>query len=301
MGGDHIFGNVPRHICGAAVHLGGILAAERTAAVGCKGAVAVHHELAPGQAGVGIRAALHKLAAGVQDDFRIIGGHTVKGQREHILVQQIRQLIDVGVLLVLDRNDHCGDAHGRVAVVFHRDLHLAVRADVGDNAGHAGDFQQRYKALGGNHRHGQIFGRFVAGVANHNPLIARSEGVLVLFLSQFRLDSARNVGALVVDVAVDLIALRVIADIPQGVADDVEHVGLGRGRDFARHNNVTVGCHDLTGHAAGGIMLQTGVQHAVGNEVAQLVGMPAHDGFCGVKAGMLVFFHGFGVFKNVVH
>ena len=269
--------------------------------MGCKCAVAVHHELAPGQAGIGIRAALHKLAAGVQDDFRVVGGHTVKGKREHILVQQIRQLIDVGVLLVLDRNDHCGDAHRRVAVVFHRDLHLAVRADVGDNAGHAGDFQQRYKALRRHHRHGQIFGRFVAGVADHNALIARTEGVLVLSLSQFRLDSARNVGALVVDVAVDLVGFRVIADIAQGVADDVEHIRLSAGRDFARHNDVTVGCHYLTGHAAGGIMLQTGVQHAVGNEVAQLVGMPAHDGFCGVKAGMLVFFHGFGVFKNVVH
>ena len=151
--------------------------------MGRKCAVAVHHELAPGQAGIGIRAALHKLTAGVQDDFRVIGGHTVKGQREHIFVQQIRQLIDVGVLLVLDRNDHCGDAHRRVAVVFHRDLHLAIRADVGDNAGHAGDFQQRYKALGGNHRHRQVFGRFVAGVADHNPLIACAEGILVLPLN----------------------------------------------------------------------------------------------------------------------
>ena len=48
-------------------------------------------------------------------------------------------------------------------------------------------------------------------------------------------------------------------------------------------------------------MLQTGVQHAVGNEVAQLVGMPAHNGFCGVKMGMFVFLHGFDVFENVVH
>ena len=269
--------------------------------MGRKCAIAVHHELAPSQAGIGIRTALHKLTAGVQDDFHVIGGHTVKGQREHIFVQQIRQLIDVGVLLVLDRNDHCGDAHRRVAVVFHRDLHLAVRADVGDNAGHAGDFQQRYKALRRHHRHGQIFGRFVAGVADHNALIARTEGVLVLSLSQFGFHRARNVGALVVDVAVDLVRLRVIADIPQGVADDVEHVRLNLGGNFARHNDVTVGCHYLTGHAAGGIMLQTGVQHAVGNKVAQLVGMPAHNGFGGVKMGMLVFFHGFGVFKNVVH
>ena len=298
---DDVFGNKARHICAAAVYLGGILAAERTAAVGRKCAVAVHHELAPGQAGIGIRTALHKLTAGVQDDFRIIGGHTIKGQREHIFVQQIRQLIDVGILFVLNRHHYRGDAHGGITVVFHRDLHLAIRADVGDNAGHAGDFQQRYKALGGNHRHRQVFGRFVAGVADHNALIARAEGVIVLSLSQFGFHRARNVGALVVDVAVDLVVFRVIADIPQGVADDVEHVGLGRGRDFARHNNVTVGCHDLTGHAAGGIILQTGVQHAVGNNVAQLVGMPAHDGFCGVKTGMLVFFHGFGVCKNVVH
>ena len=269
--------------------------------MGRKCAVAVHHELAPGQAGIGIRTALHKLAAGIQDDFRVIGGHTVKGQREHIFVQQIRQLIDVGVLLVLHRDDHCGDAHRRVAVVFHRDLHLAVRTDVGDNAGHAGDFQQRYKALGGNHRHRKIFGRFVAGVADHNALIARAEGVLVLSLSQFRLDSARNVGALVMQVAVDLVRFRVIADIAQGIADNVEHVRLNLGGNFARHNDVTAGCHDLTGYTAGGVMLQTGVQHAVGNEVAQLVGMTAHNGFCGVKARMLVFFHGFSVCKNVVH
>ena len=155
---------------------------------------------------------------------------------------------------MLDRNDHCGDAHRRVAVVFHRDLHLAVRADVGDNAGHAGDFQQRYKALRRHHRHGQIFGRFVAGVANHNALIACTEGVLVLSLSQFRLDSARNVGALVVDVAVDLVAFRVIADIAQGVADNVEHVRLNLGGNFARHNDVPTGCHYLTGYTAGGVM-----------------------------------------------
>ena len=155
---------------------------------------------------------------------------------------------------MLNRDDDGGDAHRNVIVVFHRDLHLAVRADVGDNAGHAGDFQQRYKALGGNHRHRQVFGRFVAGVADYNALIARAEGVLVLSLSQFRLDSARNVGALVVDVAVDLVGFRVIADIAQGVADDVEHVGLGRGRDFARHNDVPTGCHYLTGYTAGGVM-----------------------------------------------
>ena len=118
----------------------------------------------------------------------------------------------------------------------------------------AGDFQQRYKALRRYHRHGQIFGRFVAGVANHNPLIARTEGILVLSLSQFGFHRTRNVGALVVDVAVDLVGFRVIADIAQGVADDVEYIRLSAGRDFARHNDVTVGCHYLTGHAAGGIM-----------------------------------------------
>ena len=155
---------------------------------------------------------------------------------------------------MLHRDDHRGDAHGGITVVFHRDLHLAVRPDVRDEAGHAGNFQQHYKALGSNHRHRQVFGRFVAGVADHNALIARAEGVLVLSLSQFGFHRARNVGALVVDVAVDLVRFRVIADIPQGVADDVEHIRLSAGRDFARHNNVTVCCHDLTGHAAGVIM-----------------------------------------------
>ena len=222
--------------------------------MGRKCAVAVHHELAPGQAGVGIRAALHKLAAGVQHDLHIVGGHPLERQWKNVFLQLFKQVIQVGVGLMLNRDDDGGDAHRNVIVVFHRDLHLAVRADVRRQPGHAGNFQQCHKALRRHHRHGQVFGRFVTGIADHNPLIARAEGVLVLSLSQFRLDSARNVGTLVVDVAVDLVVFRVIADIPQGVADDVEHVGLGRGRDFARHNDVTVGCHDLTGHTAGGIM-----------------------------------------------
>ena len=64
MGGDHVFGNVPRHVCAAAIHLGGILAAERTAAVAGIAAVGVHDDLAARQAGVALRAAHNKAAAG---------------------------------------------------------------------------------------------------------------------------------------------------------------------------------------------------------------------------------------------
>lgn len=63
MGGDHVFGNIPRHIRAAAGStLVASLPLNAPPPSRHKGAVAVHHELAPGQAGIGIRTALQTAA-----------------------------------------------------------------------------------------------------------------------------------------------------------------------------------------------------------------------------------------------
>ena len=251
--------------------------------MGHKGAVGVHHELAPGQAGVGIWAALDKAATGVQQELHIVRRHTLERQREQLFSQHVPQILQAGFRAMLHRYDHLGNAHGDVACVLHGNLYLAVRANVGERIRQAEDFQQRGKALGGHHRHGHVFGRFIAGIAHHNALIASAEGVIVLIFFQFRLDRSCNVGTLLMDVAVDLVFLGVVANVPQGVAGNVEHIRHGSGGDFTRHDDMPTGRHDLAGHAAGRIVFQTFVQNGIRDEVAQLVRVAAQHGFGGVK------------------
>ena len=64
-GGDDVLGHVPGHVGGAAVDLGGVLAAERAAAVACPAAVGVDDDLAPGQAAIAVRPADHEAAGGI--------------------------------------------------------------------------------------------------------------------------------------------------------------------------------------------------------------------------------------------
>ena len=64
-GGDDMLGDPAGRICGRAVDLRRVLAAERAAAVAGRAAVGVDDDLATGEAGVSVRAAEHEIAGRV--------------------------------------------------------------------------------------------------------------------------------------------------------------------------------------------------------------------------------------------
>ena len=129
--GNHVFGDPAGGIRGGTVHLAGVLAAERTAAVAGIAAVGVHDDLAARQAGVALRATHNKAARGVDVVFRVLvqqlGGNDLLNDLAADVLMQLL-LADVGA--VLAGNDHRVDAHGLAVVVLHGDLALAVRAQV---------------------------------------------------------------------------------------------------------------------------------------------------------------------------
>src|SRR6185436_1438565 len=131
---------------------------------------------------------------------------------------------------VLAGNDDGVDAHRPGAVVFDRDLRLAVRPQVLEDAV-TPRARQPLGELVREHdrqRH-QLFG-FGTGEAEHQPLVAGAAGV----------DAHRDVRRLAVNrgehgagLAVEAVLAAVVADLVDRGAYDLLEVDVGAGRDFA--------------------------------------------------------------------
>jgi hypothetical protein len=174
--------------------------------------------------------------------------------------------------------------------VFHGDLRLGIRAQpLGELAGLADAGQLAAEAVGEHDRRGHQLRRLIAGVAEHDALVAGSLlGVLLAFrlLGVHALGDVRRLGGeVVVDenpVGVEHIVVVHIADAAHRVADDfldVDHRADRLLADF-RDGDLTADDHDvafhegLAGHAALRIHREAGVEDGVGNGV----GKPCQDG-----------------------
>ena len=128
--------------------------------------------------------------------------------------------------------------------------------------------------------------RFVAGVTEHQALVARA----LLRRSScpwpcLRVHALRDVGRLLRHDDVDEHLVRVkhvvvvdVADFADGVAGDLHEVELGLGGDLAADDG-DVGLHvGFAGDAAELVLREAGVQHGVGNGVGDFVRMAFADG-----------------------
>ncbi len=162
---------------GAAVHLGGVLAAEGAAAVAAPAAISVDDDLAAGEAGVGRRAADDEVAAGVDvvdGPFVavVLGDHHL----DHLLEDGRAEGLQADALRVLHRDDHGVDADGQRRAggeaVLAGDLRLRVGARPGKLAVAAQLGDLRVELVGEHHGEGHELLGLVGGVAEHQALVA---------------------------------------------------------------------------------------------------------------------------------
>mmetsp|Transcript_30132 Transcript_30132/g.86786 ORF Transcript_30132/g.86786 Transcript_30132/m.86786 type:complete len:315 (-) Transcript_30132:61-1005(-) len=286
--------------------------------------VGVDDDLPAGEAGVALRAADDELAGGIDMQVRVIteeckGGLPVleddlpQGLLHHLLHDQLVHLVHrgrrgVGARVALDlllarglqglrmlRGDHhCVDLprlHGAVRSlqVLDRHLRLAIRPQPPEQAALAHVGQCLAQARRDGMREGHAILGLVAGVPEHDTLVAGAD-IQVLLAD---MHAACDVGALLVDahqylarlvaeaLAVDAREV-VLVRVKSNFRDDAAHhllvVHLRLCCDLAgKHHHVVLG-HCLASHLALRIRRQARIEDGVGDLIADLVGVALVDG-----------------------
>src|SRR6185437_903439 len=180
--GNNVFGNVTSHVSRRAVDLGRILAGKCAAAVAAHAAVGVHDDLAAREAGVAHGAADDEAAGGIDVVFGVLvepvfGKHGLDDMLKDVGVQ----VLVADAFRVLRGDDHGIDARGLAGrFIFHGDLALAVRSQIGQLAALADLSQLAGELVGQRDGRGHQLGRLIGGVAEHHALIAGAPGVHAL-------------------------------------------------------------------------------------------------------------------------
>jgi len=119
---------------------------------------------------------------------------------------------------------------------------------------------------------------FAGGVTVNSALIASADGSVTSLaaVSGFERSghSCADVCALLVDKHKDSKLPWIVADFSEDFAHLPTDIHFAVAGDFARNNDFALSRHYFTGHASGFIFSETGIQNAVGNEVAQLIRVP---------------------------
>jgi hypothetical protein len=128
--------------------------------------------------------------------------------------------------------------------------------------------------------------RLVAGVAEHQPLVARALLRRLLALRFARVDALGDVlrllGEQQVDehpIGVEHVIIVDVADLADALARDLLDVEARLGGDLAADNADVRFDVGLARDAAELVLREAGVEHRVGDRVGNLVGMAFADGF----------------------
>jgi hypothetical protein len=181
---------------------------------------------------------------------------------------------------------------GLAVHIAERDLGLGVRAQPGQAAvlaQHGLALHQPVRQVDG---HGHQGRGFVAGIAEHQALVA---GALVQVVVGGPVHALGDVRALLAVADMHRAAVGVEAQVGVGIADGTDgfprHPGvvdLGVGGDLARQHHQAGAHQGFGGDAGGGVLDQDGVQDGIGNLVGDLVRMAFGNGFRGEE---IIFAH----------
>ncbi len=192
----------------------------------------------------------------------------------------------LGTLTVLRGDQQLLDPDRPAVDVAHRDLRLAVRAQVVEVAGlaHVGQALGELVRQRDRQRH-QLLG-LVGGVPEHHPLVARARNIelVVVVGVGARLvglvDALGDVRRLLVDRVQDGARVRReaevgvdVADLADRLASDLLDVDVGLGRDLAGDDHEAGVDERLARDATVRVLGEDRVQDAVGDLVRDLVGM----------------------------
>ena len=210
------------------------------------------------------------------------------GLLDNLVLDLLAQLLRRDVGRVLGRDDNRVDADGHdgtvVVLVLDRHLRLRVGPQPGQGTVAAGGRHGRVELVGKHEGEGEELGRLVRGIAKHDALVAGAETLERLLV----VEALGDVGRLLLDgheevarLVVEALGRVVVANVLDGVTDNLLVVELGLRRDFAKdHDHARLGGR-LAGHLGQGVLGQAGVEDGIRDLVGNLVGVTLTDGLGG--------------------
>ena len=212
------------------------------------------------------------------------------GQRhdriDHVLGEVGAELLQAGAVGVLAGDDDGLDGDRPVAVVADGDLGLAVRAQVGESPFLRTSVSRSESRCASQIGSGHVGRGLVAGVAEHEALVAGALEVVVVLLAAFAglqrvEDAAGDVVGLLADGdghaaagAVEAVGRGVVADAQDGLPDDLRDFDVGVGGDLAGDVDQAGGGQGLHGDPRIRVLGQQGVEDRVADLVTDLVRVP---------------------------
>ena len=184
------------------------------------------------------------------------------------------------------RGQHDRVDFDRLAIdVTESDLRLGVRAQPGQAAVLTQFALALNKAVRVPDRGRHQIRGFVAGVAEHQALVA---GTLVQVVFRGAVNALGDIGRLLVvgnkhraAFVIDPVIGIVVTDTLDGVARHLDVVDVGGGGDFAREHHEARVAEGFGSYARVRILREDRVEDGIGNLVGNLVGVPFRNGFRG--------------------
>lgn len=214
--------------------------------------------------------------------IKVLGGD---GLLDDLLEDLLAELLGGDVLAVLSRDDDSVDAErddGTVVVlVLNGDLGLGVGTEPRERAIAAGGRHGSVKLVGEEESEGEELGGLVGGITEHDTLITSTE----VLEAVIQVKTLSDIGGLLLDgdeevqsLVVEALGGVIVADVLDGLADNLLVVELGLGGDLAEdHDHAGLG-GSLASDLGEGVLGQAGIEDRVRNLIGDLVGVTLTDG-----------------------
>jgi hypothetical protein len=256
-GCDEILGDIAGHVAGRAVHFRRVLARERAAAVTTHSAVGVDNDFAAGEAGIPMRPTDHKAARRV-DVVLGVGIHQVLGDDrvDDQLADLSPQFLGGNMIAVLGGNDDGVDPLGLAINILNAHLGLAVGTEEIDQPGFADFGKPPRQSVSQHDRQRHQFRRFIAGVTEHETLIAGSSGIHAHGdIRRLALNGIQHAAGLAIKAKVRVGVTHLFDRLPRNSGN----IDITGSRDLPGYDTNAGGNQHLAGDAAVGILLEDSI------------------------------------------
>ena len=273
---DERLGDPAAEIGSGTVDLGVVLSGESTTTVGTPATVGVDDDLTAGKTSVTLGTTDDEETRGldVVDGLlvEVLGGDDLL---DDLLLDLLAELLGGDVLAVLGRDDDGVDTQGNdgavVVLVLDGDLGLGVGSEPGELTAVTGLLHGAVQLVGEEEGQGQELGGLVGGISEHDTLVTSTElleGLVVVEtlgnVGRLLLNGDEHVAGLVVEALVGVI----VANVLDGVTDDLLVVEAGLGGDLAKDHDHTGLGGSLASHLGERVLAQAGIEHGIGDLVA---------------------------------